>query len=200
MSRPRRREESGFTLVEIMVVALIMGVIGAALFGLLASMTGNERAQEARADNGQSVRFALADIVRDIRGADPVSAPPDTATAASILELTLLPATADGAGQHVRWQLAGDQLLRAVLDGPGGAAVTTRIVLTGVHNAADGVPLLRYLGATGAELPAGVTPADVVNCTRSVRVTIVAGPERASVASESADAIVRNHQSGGIGC
>jgi prepilin-type N-terminal cleavage/methylation domain-containing protein len=194
------REESGFTLVEIMVVAVIMAVIGAALFGLVTAMAGNERAQEARANNGQAVRFALADITRDLRGADPMAPPPDTTSAPGRIEITILPATADGPVGYVRWELSGDRLLRVLLDGPGGAPTTTRVVLTGLRNESGGVPLLRYLAASGDELPAGVTPADVANCTRSVRVTIVAGPDPGAVSTETADAILRNHQWGGLGC
>ena len=195
-----RREEAGFTLVEVMVVAVIMAVIGAALFGLLASMTGNERAQEARANNGQAVRLALADITRDLRGADPVGPPPDAVAAAQQVDVTLLPVTPGGEAQYVRWQVSGDRLLRAVLDGPGGSPSTTRVVLTGVLNETQGVPLLRYVGTGGDELPTDVTPADVVNCARSVRVTILASPERGSVSRETAETVVRNHQSGGVGC
>ena len=195
-----QRDEAGFTLVEVMVVAVIMAVIGAALFGLLTSMTGNERAQEARANNGQSVRLALADLVRDVRGADPIAAPPDVASAPDQIELTVLPATSVGDVQHVRWQAAGDRLERVVLDGPAGAVVTTRIVLTGLRNGTAAVPLLRYLRAGGAELPADVTPADIANCSSAVRVTIVAAPEPGAVVTETADAVVRNHQSGGVGC
>jgi type II secretory pathway pseudopilin PulG len=108
-----RRDESGFTLVEIMVVSLVMTVIGAALLGLLTSMTANERAQSARAENGRAIRLAMADVLRDVRAADPL-----TGGDAARVELTIAPA------QRVRWELAGGRLSRSLLDGTG--AVITR--------------------------------------------------------------------------
>lgn len=65
--KPMRRPEGGFTLVEILVAIAILGVVMTAIFNLYLGTERSADTQDRIADVQQNVRFALDQVVRDIR-------------------------------------------------------------------------------------------------------------------------------------
>ena len=71
-------EQRGFTLVELLVAAAILGPLVIALFHIVETMQGAYRKGEGRADLQQDARIAMARIVRELRsgGLDPLGVIP----------------------------------------------------------------------------------------------------------------------------
>lgn len=62
-----RQTQAGFSLVEILVAMVLMGIIMTAIFNLYLGTERNADTQDRIADVQQNVRFALDQVVRDIR-------------------------------------------------------------------------------------------------------------------------------------
>ncbi|MEX2223778.1 MAG: prepilin-type N-terminal cleavage/methylation domain-containing protein [Candidatus Rokuibacteriota bacterium] len=75
------RNESGFTLAEMLVVCAIVGLVMASLLGLVMSGQQAYWFGTTQVDAQQSVRVVLERVVRDIREAGYYPQPPDTAPA-----------------------------------------------------------------------------------------------------------------------
>lgn len=198
--RIRGREEAGFTLVELTITTLVMGIAVTAIISVMVSLMRNQGIQDARVDNQEQIRFAMQKIERDIRSANPMTSLSTSSAYANEIEVTL---TSDsGAETYVRWQLTGTTLQRMLLDEPGGTATSTLDVLTGVQNTALGESLFRYYNSNGNELTsANSQPADFANCSIRVLLTLTAQPaSRATAFTEQSQVEIRNLLPGGIGC
>jgi prepilin-type N-terminal cleavage/methylation domain-containing protein len=196
-----RADEGGFTLIELTVVMLLMSLVMISFYGALNSLTSNAQRQEALVTDQEAVRFAMIDMARELRGANPLEPLTTSAAYGSEVEAAVLPARGTTA-VYVRWQLTGTTLTRSILDAPGGTATSTKTVLANVKNASTGVTLLRYYNSAGTELVAASnTPGDFSNCTVrihiSVSAAVVTGP---APFTQDVDAEIRNRLPGGIGC
>ncbi|MDQ1395003.1 MAG: hypothetical protein QOG64_262 [Acidimicrobiaceae bacterium] len=198
---PRGGDERGFTLIELTVVMLLMSLVMISFYGILNSLTSNAQRQQALVTDQESVRFAMLEMARDLRGANPIEPLSTAAAYATQVEAAVLPA-AGTTPVYVRWQLTGTTLTRSVLDAPGGTATSTKTVLSNVKNASTGVTFLRYYNSANTELvPASNTAGDFTNCTvrihMSTSAAVVTGP---APFTQDMDVEIRNRLPGGIGC
>lgn len=137
---PRDRQESGATLVELLVVMLIFGVVGSVVLSSTIAGLQNAAATNARIDALQELELAMQRVTRDLRAADPLELVTDeyeTALGASILR--------DGERSSVRFRLidVGDvqQMVRED---------TSQTLVTNLDNAGD--PVFEYLDRFGEEI------------------------------------------------
>lgn len=195
----------GFTLVEVAVTGLIMMTVLGALFGVLESGTKVERRTQALINSQEDVRFAMGEVLRDLRAADPLLPLAGVSSYPSSVELQYGEAAAPTV---VRWALdaATATLTRVKLTGPGGTPTATTYRLPSVRNAdaANPITLFRYYNSEGTELtPANATGADFANCSIRVSITIKAdtSPDPGMQAfTLTSDAELRNRLPGGVGC
>lgn len=198
---PRRNEE-GFTVAEMAVTVMIMGMVLVVLFGSLNTMMASERRQQAKISNQEQVRAVMAQMSRDLRAANPLLPADAVGDYVSRFDVALGPL--DGTQTHVRWVLSGTTLKRQTIS-PAGTVLTSNDVLFNVTNGSTSDPLFRYYSDTATELQvSGLTPVtvgDVENCTIRVHIAIEARPERQAPAfREETDAELRNRLPGGTGC
>jgi len=201
----RRRGTEGFTLIEVTVTGLIMMTVLGALFGVLESGTKVERHTQAMITSQEDVRFALAEVLRDLRAADPLLPLPSVGAYVSSFEVrqgeTASPV-------YTRWSLdpTTASLVRQTLTGAGGTPTATTYRLERVRNGDAGaaVTTFRYYNSEGTELTAAnATPGDFANCTIRVSVTVKADsdPEPGlQPFTLTSDAELRNRLPGGVGC
>lgn len=197
--RAGARDERGFTLVELTITTLVMGIAVTAIISVMASLMRNSGIQDARVNNQEQIRFAMQKIARDIRSANPMNPLSTSSAYTNEIEVSL---GSGGSQTYVRWQITGTTLQRVLLDEPGGTATSTLDVLTGVQNTALGQSLFRYYNSNGNELTsANSQPADFSNCSIRVLLTLTAQPStRATAFTEQSQVEIRNLLPGGIGC
>jgi prepilin-type N-terminal cleavage/methylation domain-containing protein len=198
--RRLRGDESGFTLVELMVTLLVMSAVMAGALSFLYGLMRNDRYQEALVNNQEKVRFAMIELTRDLRNANPLLPLGTLEAYGTQVDLALGPGA--GPQDHVRWQLVGTTLYRYELDGSLNV-VGTRAVVEGLDNLGAGVDLFEFYDEDGNRITSLTTafPADVANCAIRVHVTIYAADDPVgSVFTETSDAEIRNRLPGGIGC
>lgn len=195
----------GFTLVEVSVTALVMTTVLAALFGVLESGTKVEGHTQAMINSQEDVRFAMAEVLRDLRAADPLLPLPNVGDYTSRFEVR----HGDAASPvYTRWSLdpTTSTLVRQTLTGAGGTPTATTYRLERVRNGDAGatVTTFRYYNSEGTELTAGnATPGDFANCSIRVSVTLKADsdPEPGlQPFTLTSDAELRNRLPGGVGC
>ncbi|MDY7104544.1 MAG: prepilin-type N-terminal cleavage/methylation domain-containing protein [Actinomycetota bacterium] len=166
MSAPRcarARGDDGVTIVEVMVVTALMGVVAAALGGVLVSMGRIEARSAARYEAGAALSLALDRMANEVRsGAPSPEAPPGGPSGG----VTMVVRRGDGA-MTVRWSFEDDALVRAELDADG-AVTTAAEVVTGVVAAESTV---RHLDPLGVPVSGGWE--DVVACAASIEMTVV---------------------------
>lgn len=63
----RRDAQTGFTLVELLVAMALMGIVMTAIFNLYLGTERNADTQDRIADVQQNIRFAMDQVVRDVR-------------------------------------------------------------------------------------------------------------------------------------
>lgn len=198
---PSRRSEAGFTLVELAVVMLVMSIVMGGFYSVLTSLMSNTQRQQALVSDQEQVRFALLDMTRELRGANPLEPLSSVASYPTQVDAAVLPA-AGATPIYVRWQLSGTNLIRSVLTAPGGNVVSSKTVLANVKNTSAGISLFRYYTSANAELlPTANTAGDFTNCTIRIHISViaavVAGP---APFTTDTDAEIRNRLPGGIGC
>ena len=168
----RGRGEDGFTMIELVIVALISSLLLGSILGILDGQTRAERRVSAIADNQELVRQALVTMQRDLRSAEAIVAPTDTSTASRRVDLVHVDFDS-GARSHLRWRVdaAAGELVREAVAPSGSVATTYR--LTGVEPTSS----FRYFAADGRELSTGNGTAwTLAACTARVRVQLGAAP------------------------
>lgn len=174
-----RRAEDGFTLVELLVVMLILGVVGGiTMTSLVQGMNTSNRAS-ARVETLTTLEMAGQRAAREIRRGTWVSAYADTTSHTSPTSSTprecVLPATGSSvsdatlksddlslvtlhSGQRYRTRLvlaAGELTMdtdRWVDRTTGWVDESRQTLATGLTNADNGIPLFTYLDTDGAEI------------------------------------------------
>jgi prepilin-type N-terminal cleavage/methylation domain-containing protein len=80
MSADRRRDERGFTLVELTVALMLLAIVTALMFGFLASVLRSTTTTTSDTDAEQAVDLALRPLTQDIRGASLIATTYPTVT------------------------------------------------------------------------------------------------------------------------
>lgn len=183
MSRGRQNhDEGGFTLVELLVVVLILGVVGAfTLTALVQGMDTSDRVT-ARVETLTNLEMAAQRLSREVRrgtwvaayedmtsATSPISSTPREcvlpATGASVSDATLksddlsLVSLQEGVRYRTRLLLQGSTLTmdvdRWVDSSTGWVDHSDQILATGLTNADHTIPLFTYLEADGTEIVPG---------------------------------------------
>jgi len=208
---PHPVPEAGSTLIEAATVLATMLVILATLLGILQSLTTSDRRVQALTTNEEAVRFALDQMARDLRAANPVDVFASTSSYNNQIQVELGPNP--GTRQYIRWAYDAvpgshtyEFLFRQVMSGPSANATvqSQAAMAVRVHNSETGTPVFRYYDSHGTDLvtASALTPADVANCAIHVHVQVNSdadpGPQPFS---ENVDVELRNRLPGGIvGC
>lgn len=192
-------DEAGVTLLELVISVMILGIVIAAIFGVLASLTAADRRAQQRVLAQENIRLTLADIGRDLRSAQRLDIPLDRITARS--EVAFIAAN----GDHVRWKLdAGTKTLQRSVLPPTATVWPAGRTIANVRNGDDGTDLFRYYGAGNQRLDANSTvlPIDIAACTLRMRLTLKVGPADVTTPYASTlDIGLRNRGSRGVkGC
>lgn len=188
-------DQRGFTLTELLVAMAMMGFVLSA--GLLALQAGTHASEVAtgRAEAQSNVRFALGQMIADMRGAgyDPTGNgfdPVDGGTlalasvqivsdlnASGAIDVPANPCDASATAERVRYRQVGTDLMRAVMTDAATAACEA-VVIGGVQSLA-----FTYLDANGATIPAASTSAPNV---RAIQVSLTLKPESVGSSSQGA--------------
>ncbi len=193
-----------------MVVALLMVVLSM-FFGSLDSLTKAERRVQSLVNNEETVRFAIDQMEREFRAANPVDALGTTDLYRNQIKIELGPTSV--AHQYIRWfydtapaSPTYESILRQVMSGPLSSAtvLSQGVVVSRVHNIETGTAVFSYRDAHDNDLVSlnAATPANVANCVVAVHIQLNSdaspGPQPFS---ENVDVELRNRLPGGIvGC
>jgi prepilin-type N-terminal cleavage/methylation domain-containing protein len=191
LRRPLAARQEGFTLVEMLVAMVLVGVVATAVYASFMSGVEASSSRDLQARSQNSARGAIDEFTRDVRQAvspDGIVAPVAAAPAATSIELWVdnnrsLTATT-AAPQRVRYRLSGTNFVRQVLTGTTWSVED--VLATGVVNGAT--PLFTAVDINGA---ATVIPGAVA--TISLRLILGDRSGRATTTTElQADATLRN--------
>ena len=81
MMTASRRDDDGFTVSELLVVVLLLGIVSIVLLGAMESLTRTSAKTEAKAQTLADARTALETVARDLRAANPINELPSGPTA-----------------------------------------------------------------------------------------------------------------------
>jgi prepilin-type N-terminal cleavage/methylation domain-containing protein len=167
--RRARRAESGFTMIELAITVMLMGIVLAVLFEFLNNTMVLTRRSEKDLQSEQAMTIALRTVTEDLRSASTISScgvgfsfrwcvsldiPRSTTTGVSCPERTLT------------YNLAGGKLYESELDYPAGACsptttkYTNRVVMTGLGNGATDY-FLTWYDPTGVAFDPDASPSQV---------------------------------------
>lgn len=189
--RPEHREaDAGFTVVEVLIAALVMTIVFAIAGAMMVSLSNTASRNETMVANEQAANLILAQIARDIRSAATVSIPAGSNYTSGI-QLTVI--TASGGSQQVEWvynpttgtlirnpynttasayQLSSAQLgesCRAL-------GMTAPKCVQGVDNTAQRVALFSYFGPSHDPLTSTSAPKAIQACTTEIGVDLLLKP------------------------
>ncbi|HVA43519.1 MAG TPA: prepilin-type N-terminal cleavage/methylation domain-containing protein [Acidimicrobiales bacterium] len=170
--RPDAGDESGFSLVELMVVMMIMMIVTFILFGFLDSTTRLTARQANRTEAENAANLALRRVSEDLRSATFITACPSPATYASCIKFSV-PAQGPNAScpeRTVTYQLSGSVLEETQISYSSSCAVTTTYngatVLSSMVNDSSH-PLFTYYNSSQSQI-------DVVNDPSAVPAAVAA--------------------------
>jgi prepilin-type N-terminal cleavage/methylation domain-containing protein len=141
METDRRRRDQGFTLVELLVVMVLMGVVGGVVVNAVTTSLRSASSTTARVTALHELEIGLQRITRDLRAADPLVLSTSAAYA------TDLGAEIDRSGsrREVRFTLTTVDGQQRVMQ-----MDTGQTLVTEVDNGPD--PIFRYLDAVGDDV------------------------------------------------
>ncbi|MDQ3574179.1 MAG: prepilin-type N-terminal cleavage/methylation domain-containing protein [Actinomycetota bacterium] len=217
---PRGQGQGGFTLVELVMVVMLMGLLGVALHTSLDSLVRVTRTTQDKSSASDDVRTAMEAMARDLRAANPIddtqSNVVDYQKKVQFSVYCSTPGTASCGNDRLRrvtYQVVDNGLERVVgstttvLVGPNAqTAVPVDQRLGAVVNPAS-EPVFRYFDRTGAPLDisggdSSVTTRRVHDCTRSVEVhlKVVSEPRKPATAYNLVTTLDLRNFSEVIGC
>src|SRR6266481_2953183 len=192
---PQRR---GFTLIEMLVVIVITGLVGAAVTGTIQYFYQKNAYLLEQTDALDNARRAMLDAVRTLREAsygDDGSFPVANAATSTITFYADINNT--GSVQKIRYYISNGTLFRGVTSSAGvppvyvGQPEVTTTVASFVRNASS-TPLFTYFDSTGAVLSATSTNPALISAV-TISVWIDLNPNRApNVFNLSETATLRN--------
>jgi len=156
-----RHGDGGYSLIELMVVIILLGVVGSIITTTLISGMRSTRQAQNRAYSTENVQAQLERIARDIRVADPIRA-------ASSTSITVDNERGTGPGcLRETWALTSGNLVRTAVTFstwaacsvyPATAMPTSSVTQTVVSSIANGAtPIFAYKDATGASMATPTT-------------------------------------------
>ncbi|HEV7525158.1 MAG TPA: prepilin-type N-terminal cleavage/methylation domain-containing protein [Acidimicrobiia bacterium] len=209
--RARRRDEQGFTIVEVTIATSIMVVVLAMFFGTLASLSTSEDRAQRLVSNEQNVRFELDQLARDIRAANPLVPLLNAATAAGYdnqIEVVLGPT--GGSQQVIRWtyDTTTKQMVRQLMSSTASNAtnLSQTFLLVRVRNIETATPVFQYFGQQDEDLVAQTLANsgnlhDPANCAVRVHIVLRSDSNPGPVPfTETQDVEIRNRLPGNVGC
>lgn len=185
-----RRDEHGFTLVELAVVVLIMGIVSVVLFDFLDSTTNVTARATSSVVKENEARLALRELTADIRAANVISATYPTNSACTTggsfptgypscvtFEIKRSVDSAQACPKSVvTYGLVGTSVKKTRIDYAANCttitrSVTGRTVIDGVVNGAS-TPLFRYFDGTGAQVASTTSTAGYIAAS-SIKTTLL---------------------------
>jgi prepilin-type N-terminal cleavage/methylation domain-containing protein len=177
----RRGDDSGMTLIELLVTMILMGVIGSVVTAGVVSAMKDQRSSKSRLDAVSSTQRSLERVTKDLRAADPL-------VAADALSVTTLVYHGTACQQRRYYVNATNQLVQEVAKYPAsttcanrtgalGTASTHVLVTKVLNTAADPVFVYQRIDPAQAALvtvPSPVT-STLVSLVDSVTITVKAG-------------------------
>jgi len=187
-TRPSRGER-GFSLVEMMITASLFVVVTGAILGTFDSFTRAQQHQERSIEARDSLRQALDEVARALRGA--TSLMPDPSRGSDVVVLVV-----SNGSRNVKVRLRAE-VEQGVLYRDG-SKVRSRAVLTDLAD--PGGPVFTYVTASGDVLePASVDVDTISRCTAIVRVHLATRTDQGQVSS-STDVQLRNRAQAAATC
>ena len=169
-----RRDDHGFTLVELTVVMMVMSVVSVSILGMLVSASNAEKRTSRAANNQEILRQALIEVGKDIRASDPIEPQANVADFATQLPLRLRN-VGDDNDRFVRWRYDAttSSFLREELD--------TSANVTGVSYRVPGIVqqtiFTYYRGDGSAYALNGLDAGAVDACTVKVHIALLGAPQ-----------------------
>jgi type II secretory pathway pseudopilin PulG len=207
---PRRRSDrDGYTLIEVVVVVAILMVVLVMFLDSLTSLTNTSQRVQSLVTNEETVRFALDQMERDVRGAVLLDPEPTAGAYRDQLRFEVGPTASR---TYLRWLYdttpaspTYESVIRQVMAGATSTSVLSQTVeITRVENLGTNTPTFTYFDSHEVDLVSqnSPTPANVADCAISVHIQVDAdsqpGPQPFS---ETIDVELRNRLPGGIiGC
>jgi prepilin-type N-terminal cleavage/methylation domain-containing protein len=134
MTTTQDRDETGFSLIELVVTTSILGVVLLTLLGALSSFTDRTNQTQERALELSSARSAVEFVTRDLRAANPIAATTDISTYPTSVSFSVYCSTA-GVGtcgsdnlRPVAYTVSSNQLVQT-LGSATTSTTTTRTLL-----------------------------------------------------------------------
>jgi prepilin-type N-terminal cleavage/methylation domain-containing protein len=211
------RDERGFTLVELTVALMLMGIVSALLFGFMASVLKTTTTATSNAQAEQATELALRPMTQDIRGASTIATTYPTVTTScatgsyptgyrNCISFTIsrpTPGQLTCPKSVVAYGLKPDGVIRVDrtdYEVVGASCVATQLyigrpVLSGVVNSTT--PLFRYFDRFGNELDPNASGQSTLAFTQAetVRVSVnVQHKKNAPLLSYTSDLALRNNR------
>jgi prepilin-type N-terminal cleavage/methylation domain-containing protein len=209
--RLERRDEQGFTIIEVMIATAILLIILAMTFQVLVSLTNSENRAQHLVSNEQNVRFELDQLAREVRASNQL-VPLLNATTASTYnnQIEMLLGPTGGAQQVIRWtyDTVAERIARQVMSDTSSSAtiLSQSFFLTRVRNVESNTPLFTYYGQSNQNLVAQTlanngNKNDAANCAVRVAIQIISDSNPGPVPfTETQDVELRNRLPGNWGC
>lgn len=182
------RDDRGFTVMELMVVVLLMGIVLAIAGNGLVSLVTTTNRHGAMVDAEQAASTAVTQFARDVRSAHSIQFPNSSPNPLTGVILNIN-SPSGGAMTQTEWVYSStaNTFSRELLNSGTGAVISTRTLATNVVNGS--ATALRYYNYHGDEVTHS-DPGTIANCTTRIQVQLVISPSTQGVASftETADA------------
>lgn len=163
---PAATSDAGFTLVELAVVLLILGIVMAICSSVVFSLSNSARRNDSMVTTEQAASTALAVLARDIRSAHSISFP-----GTSPNQVQLQVNNGSGGYVYVEWTYDSTALTvtRSTATSAAGPFTKTGPTATNVTNGASGI--FRYYNVLGADI-SSATNNTIKNCAARIGVQL----------------------------
>jgi prepilin-type N-terminal cleavage/methylation domain-containing protein len=185
----KHSREAGFTVVELSVVMVIMGVVATALVGMLVSQSRLAERVNSAANNQEVLRQALIEVSKDVRASDPILWQSDITAYGSTLPMRIRSVSND-VDRNLRWRISQGALIREELDA---TASNVTAVSYRIPNISNSTVFTYYRADGSAYALSGLDAGALDRCTVKVHIKITGSPEAGPAATTvETDVQVRN--------
>jgi len=203
-------DESGFTLIELVIATGILLLVLGMLLSTLVSLTRSEDRAQRLVTNEQNVRFELDQLAREIRASNPLVILGTTTAYSTQIEMVLGPT--GGTQSVVRWTYDTDpaspkyeQLSRQLMSDSSSTAtvLATSWYLIRVRDVETNTALFTYYDAAEHDMVANpnYSASDIANCAIRVHISLSSDSNPGPLPfTETQDVELRNRLPGGTGC
>jgi prepilin-type N-terminal cleavage/methylation domain-containing protein len=179
-SRPKKRDDQGFTLIELSVVMLIMTIVLTIATGALVSLQNATSRNSAMINDEQAASLTLALMSRDIRSAHSITFPTTTTNADTTIILNENQPSG-GATQAIEWTYtppvapAVVGTLKRLILTSSMAVSSTAVMLTDLANTSTN-PVFTYYDLQGTTEVTASNDATLQDCTTGIGVNLTISP------------------------